>query len=163
MDTYTDVEKLDPPSQEVAVARGPVTEPYRGVAQILADDAAKPPTMLTETQFRALRRQYFTIRHGRCQPCGHRFDVITEPRTNCSHCWFHWLNEHGELVQTADRAFQEQGEKFLIAMRGQRFTGMFKRFMSTLARLKAEEEKKNEQEREVDHDECSGGVTGQEI
>jgi hypothetical protein len=143
MDTSTDVEKLDSPSQEVTVDHGPVAEPCRGVAQILADDAAKPPQTLTETQFRALRRQYFTVRHGRCQPCGHRFDVITEPRTNCEHCWFHWLNEHGELIQTADRAYQEQGERFLTAMRGRKFTKMFLRFMSTLARLKAEEEKKN--------------------
>ena len=130
-ETQTVVDQLSVPSQEVAV---------KGVAQILADDAAKPPQILTETQFRALRRQYFTVRHGRCQPCGHRFDVITEPRTNCEHCWFHWLNEHGELIQTADRAYTEQGEKFLIAMRGLKFTKMFLRFMSTLARLKQEAE-----------------------
>src|ERR1035437_3562698 len=143
MDTYTDVEKLDSPSQEVTVDHGPVAEPCRGVAKILADDAAKPPQTLTETQFRALRKQYFTIRHPRAPICGHKMDVLNEPRTGCELCWYAWLNMHGDLVQTADRAYQEQGERFLTAMRGRKFTKMFLRFMSTLARLKAEEEKKN--------------------
>ena len=130
MDTYTDVEKLDSPSQEVAV---------RGVAQILADDVAKPPQTLTETQFRALRRQYFTVRHGRCQPCGHRLDQITEPRNNCEPCWWAFFETHLALVETADRAYQEQGSNFLDKMRGMKFRRFFTRYMSTKLRLQQEQ------------------------
>lgn len=54
---------------------------------------------------------------------------------------------HGELVQTADRAFREQGTDFLDKMRGQKFRKMFTRFMSTLAHLKQEQDALQEQER----------------
>lgn len=100
---------------------------------------------LTPEQFRKLRGRYFTIRHHRAKPCNHKIDEINEPRhRNCESCYFMWFSAHGELVQVADRALQEQGKDFLIRMRGRHFYEMFVRYMSTLARLKKEQERDKE-------------------
>lgn len=124
------VDQHDQPSQET-----PLTEQ-------LKDTLSVPPQQLTEMQFRQLRRAYFTVRHARVEECGHKLDPINQPGNNCEYCWFGWLNAHGELVQTADKAFQEQGKAFLIKMRGVKFTKMFLRFMATLAKFKQEADEK---------------------
>ncbi len=76
--------------------------------------APSPPEQMTLRQFKQLRGKYFTVKHKRMTPCGHRLDQINEPRNNCEFCWFAFFQTHGELVQTADRAYQEQGIEFLI-------------------------------------------------
>lgn len=98
------------------------------------------PEQMTLRQFRALRGKYFTIRHKRMEPCGHRLDQVTEPRNNCEYCWFAFFQTHGELVQTADKAAMEQGIDFLDRMRGVKWRKMFLRFMSTVAMFKKEME-----------------------
>lgn len=107
-------------------------------------ESAKEPTPLpqqmTLRQFRALRGKYFTVKHKRMEPCGHRLDQITEPRSNCEFCWFAFFQTHGQLVQTADRAYQEQGVEFLDKIRGQKWRKMFLRFMSTVAMFQKEME-----------------------
>jgi hypothetical protein len=123
-----------------------------GVQQIststetIASQLQSAPRQVSWAELKQLRGQYFTVRHGRVYPCGHRFDKITEPRTNCEYCWYNWLNSHGELIQSVDRAFQEQGKDFVIKLRGEKFLRMFLRYMSTIAKFKAEEEEKNERE-----------------
>ncbi len=103
--------------------------------------AAPPiPEQMTLRQFKALRAKYFTVKHKRMDPCGHRLDAMNEPRNNCEFCWFAFFQTHGELVQTTDRAYQEQGTEFLDRTRGQKYRKMFLRFMSTIAMFKKEME-----------------------
>lgn len=108
------------------------------VAEQMAADVAKGQKQLTETQFRALRRAYFTVRHPQVRECGHKMDQINQPKNNCEYCWFAFFSSHGELVQTADRAFQEQGSGFLDSMRGVKFRKYFLRYMSTMAKFQRE-------------------------
>jgi len=104
---------------------------------------AEPQKPLTERQFRQLRNLYFTVRHTLVKECGHKIDMINEPRhRNCETCYWAWFSAHGELVQVADRALQEQGKSFLVKMRGRHFYEMFVRYMSTLARFKKEQDDK---------------------
>lgn len=97
--------------------------------------------------FRKLRGKYFTVRHIPLEACGHKMDTIHEPRTNCHNCWWQWLNSHPDLVETADQFYRTQGKGAMIAMRGEKFTKMFGRFMVTLARLKEDERIQNERTR----------------
>jgi hypothetical protein len=55
------------------------------------------------------------------------------------------------MVKTADRAYIEQGAKFLDKMRGRKFRVYFTRYMATKLKLQQEQEK-NEQGREVERD-----------
>src|ERR1700688_3031770 len=125
------------------------------------------PRQISEAELKKLRRLYFTVRHDRVDLCGHKLDRMNQPTVNCEFCWFAWFNSHGQLVQAVDRAFQEQGKDFVIKLRGVKFLKMFLRFMSTIAKLKAEEEKKNEEKNEQGREIESGGIgredTGQAI
>jgi len=119
----------------------PACEPARGPEVPATLKVAPPmPEQMTLRQFKALRAKYFTVRHKRMEPCGHRLDAMNEPRNNCEFCWFAFFQTHGELVQTTDRAYQEQGAEFLDKMRGQKYRKMFLRFMSTMAMFKKEME-----------------------
>lgn len=112
----------------------------------------QPRKPLTERQFRELRGKYFTIRHHRVRPCNHLLDQINEPTfRNCQSCWFCFFSSHGELVQVTDKAMQEQGAPFLDKMRGRTYRKMFCAYMSTLARLKREQE-----ETQCDSKTCRG-------
>ena len=99
----------------------------------------QPQKQLTESQFRQLRGLYFTVRHHKVQPCGHKIDELNEPRhRNCQSCWFLFFESHPQLVEVTDRAFIDQGTKFLDKMRGKAYTKWFGRFMATKLRLKQE-------------------------
>jgi hypothetical protein len=128
----------------------------------------QPQQRITPEQFRKLRGQYFTVRHHKVQPCGHLLDQINEPTfRNCESCWFCFFNSHAQLIEVADKAFQEQGPAFLDKMRGKKFTRMFKRFMSTIARLKKESDERaraessNDQAGEVQGGSSIGESVGQ--
>lgn len=127
-------------------------------------------SMLNESQYRILRGKYFTVKHVLIEICGHKIDMINEPRhRNCEYCWWAWLSAHGELVETVDRALREQGETFLIKMRGKHFLTMFRRYMSTVARFQKEaqeqklQERANEQTGEIQSNCGRGEGTGQAI
>lgn len=133
----------------------PVEHP--SVAETMAEDALKPKDKpLTEPQFRALRRAFFTVRHLVLPDCGHKLDQINQPKLNCEFCWWAFFSSHGELVQVTDRAFQEQGSDFLDKMRGIRYRKMFIRYMSTLARLQKEAAEIKAKSCDVCHGEKNG-------
>lgn len=113
------------------------------VAEQLSQDVMRSQQPITEHQFKQLRREHFTVRHDRVQPCDHRFDRITEPRTNCSTCWYAFFDTHENLVTSVDRAYREQGKKFVEKLRGNKFRVFFEKFMSTKFQL----EQKLEQEK----------------
>jgi hypothetical protein len=86
-----------------------------------------------QQQLRALRGQFFTVKHVLLTDCGHRLDVINEPRhRNCDNCWFAWLNMHPTLIDTVHEAWQQHGKELVIKLRGKHFTKMFGRFMATV-------------------------------
>jgi hypothetical protein len=133
---------------------GPI--PDEPEAPVATDsEPAQPQKPLTEAQFRKLRGMYFTVRHHRVQPCGHLLDQINEPTfRNCEACWFTFFNSHGPLVEVTDKAFQEQGFRFLDKMRGKTYRVMFTRFMSTIAQMKRESDALQEnQSREITNSE----------
>ncbi len=107
----------------------------------------QPQQPISEAQLRKLRGQYFTVRHIPLTDCGHKMDVINEPRhRNCSNCFWQWMNFHPQLVQTVDEAWREHGQAFVIKLRGRWFAKMFGRYMATvIAFKKQEEEQKVEQ------------------
>lgn len=102
----------------------------------LRPDADGKPPVLTEALMAKLRSKYFTVRHPRVTECGHRFDMVNEPRNNCELCWINFFAYHPQLVETADQFFRTQGKNPMIAMRGKKFFKYFTRFMVTLLREK---------------------------
>lgn len=108
-------------------------------------DVAAPKGPITEAQYRKMRGQYFTVRHIPLTDCGHKMDVINEPRhRNCENCFFQWMNFHPQLVQTVDEAWREHGQAFVIKLRGRWFAKMFGRYMATVIAFKKQEEAEHE-------------------
>ena len=108
-------------------------------------DVEAPKGPITESQLRALRGKYFTVRHIPLTDCGHKMDVINEPRhRNCENCFFQWMNFHPQLVQTVDEAWREHGQAFVIKLRGRWFAKMFGRYMATVIAFKKQEEAERE-------------------
>ena len=96
---------------------------------------------ISEAQLRALRGQYFTVRHIPLTDCGHKMDVINEPRhRNCQNCFWQWMNFHPKLVETVDEAWREHGKAFVIRLRGKWFATMYARYMATVIEFKKQEE-----------------------
>ena len=96
---------------------------------------------ITPKLIRAMRGKYFTVTHARLEACGHRFDLVNEPRNNCELCWINFFAYHPQLVETADQFFRTHGREPLIGMRGKKFVRFFTRYMSTLYREQQEREK----------------------
>ncbi len=100
---------------------------------------------ISEAQLRKLRGQYFTVRHIPLTDCGHKMDVINEPRhRHCENCWYNWLNYHPKLVEVVDEMWREHGKAFVVRMRGEHFTRQFGRFMATVIAFKKQEEAERE-------------------
>jgi hypothetical protein len=95
---------------------------------------------ISARQWGEIRKLLMTRKLDRVPECGHRFDRFNEPGNNCEYCWWMFFSSHGELVQTTDKAFQEQGKDFVVKMRGQKYLKFFLRFMSTMARFQKEAE-----------------------
>ena len=100
----------------------------------------QPQQPISEAQLRKLRGQYFTVRHIPLTDCGHKMDVINEPRhRNCSNCFWQWMNFHPKLVETVDEAWREHGKEFIIRLRGKHFAKQFGRYMSTVSHFREQE------------------------
>lgn len=113
---------------------------YEGVPpELWPDENGKPPE-LTPTLLASLRGKYFTVRHPLLKECGHKIDMIAEPRhRNCENCWWTFFNTHPQLVETADQFFRTQGKKAMVGMRGDQFVKMFVRYMATVIHFMKQE------------------------
>jgi hypothetical protein len=96
----------------------------------------------TPRKWAEMRRLYFTVRLPKVRGCGHKLDLSRDPRTGCSSCWFSYLRENGQIVQTADECFVKEGRETLERIRGKRFVKFFIKFMATIARFQQEEKDK---------------------
>jgi hypothetical protein len=117
---------------------------YEGVPPELWPDANGNPPQLTEKLMRTLRGKYFTVRHVLLTDCGHKLDMINEPKNNCQTCWWTWFNSHPQLVEITDQFFRTHGKGPLVSMRGVKFFKMFVRFMSTVHHFLEQEKLKND-------------------
>jgi hypothetical protein len=120
---------------------GKVPEGYEGVPPELWPDASGNPPALTPQLMKRLRGKYFTVKHPRLT-CGHKLDMINQPKNNCGECWFAFFSTHPQLVEVAHQFYQTQGRGPMVGMRGSKFVKMFERFMATMF----QEMKKREQE-----------------
>ena len=130
---------------------------------IVTDDSVKPPEAVEKvpglSDYKNYMRQFFTVRRQRVVECGHKYNEMVQPRTNCEHCWFAFLNTHGDMVKIADEIFvKENGRELLTRLQGAKFVKMFTRFMSTIARWKAENDAKGLN----DGTESAAGKSGQQ-
>ncbi len=128
----------DDSAQEPSQPTGPPPG-YEGVAPELWPDKDGNPPQLTETLMRTLRRKYFTVRHPQLEQCGHKLDMIAQPKNNCEICWWHFYNTHPQLVEVADQFFRTHGKNAMVSMRGVKFVKNFLRYMATVIHLMKEE------------------------
>lgn len=105
----------------------------------LRPDANGNPPVITEKLLKSLRNRYFTVKHVLLENCGHKLDMINQPKTNCENCWFQWFNTHPALVETTDQFFRVHGKAPLISMRGEKYFKMFVRYMATIIHFMKEE------------------------
>jgi hypothetical protein len=118
---------------------------YDRLDDIVAEESVKPTPEGIEKvpglrDYKNMMRQFFTVRRQTVKDCGHKYNEMSEPRTNCHVCWFAWLNAHGDMIKICDELFTKPGgEAALVQVKGRKFVQNFKKFMSTLARWKAEE------------------------
>jgi hypothetical protein len=117
---------------------------YEGVIQELWPDENGKPPELTEGMMRKLRGKYFTVRHPLLTTCGHKLDMINQPKTSCENCWWQFFNVHPQLVEVTDQFFRTQGKRSLISMRGKVYTKMFTRYMATVLHFMKEEKNVSE-------------------
>jgi hypothetical protein len=120
----------------------PPVEPdqaQEGLPPELRNDKDGNPPQLTEGLLRKLRGRYFTVRHPFLVDCGHKLDMINQPKNNCDNCWFQFFNTHGELVKVADQFYRTHGKGAMVSMRGEKFVKNFGRFMVTVLAMKQEE------------------------
>lgn len=80
-----------------------------------------------------------TLKYQRIPMCGHKFiPGRPEPRhRNCDSCWFTGFQVNGTFTQAVEKVYQEQGEDFLVKLKGRRFVNNFLKFMSTVAAFQA--------------------------
>lgn len=124
---------------------GPIKHTRVVDAALDAPANLQPKTTITKTQIGKANKAMVTIQCPVVSACGHKFDPSRQPRhRNCQSCWFTWLNEHGELVQTAEECYVNEGPEVLTQLQGKVFTHNLLKFLSTVANLKANAKGKNE-------------------
>src|ERR1039458_667803 len=87
----------------------------------------------------SMRGHYFTVKHVLLENCGHKLDMLNQPKTNCENCYWQWFLHHPQLVETTDQFFRAHGKGPLVAMRGEKYFKMFVRFMATYIHMQKEE------------------------
>jgi len=95
---------------------------------------------ITRAEYKKGMLDEFTVKHPRIPACDHTLDVWhgSEPRhRNCESCWFAFFQIHGEMTQYVESAHAED-PRIVVAARGSKFLRNFRKFMSTVATMKAQ-------------------------
>lgn len=141
----------------------PVEEEYSHLPPELRPDANGKFPELTPRLLKQLRAKYYTVRHPYLAECGHKLDMINQPKNNCENCWFQFFNTHPQLVETADQFFRTLGKNAMEGMRGRKFVTNFLRYMATVIHLMKQEGRlpNGSNQSGTDADSVNGG--GQEV
>jgi hypothetical protein len=91
------------------------------------------PKIVTRSEMKKYNRAMITRILPKIKECGHSYDEMNQPRTNCEWCWVAWFTAHGEIVKIADECFRAEGRETLVRIRGEKFVKMFLRYMATVA------------------------------
>ena len=104
---------------------------------------------LTKAEIGKIRKQYITVKNPRVIICKHRLNLKSQPRhRNCENCWWAWFQNNGEMVKTADDAYQSGHPEIIVMLQGQKFFEYFVKFMATVARLESQIESQKQMETE---------------
>jgi hypothetical protein len=96
--------------------------------------------------------------------CGHKFRGQFEPsHRNCERCWFTYFQVNGELTQSVEEAFAVGGPKLIDQLKTKTFTHNFRKFMSTVAFLKQQQELAAAKEKNESTTGLGGTVTEQQV
>lgn len=106
--------------------------------ELRPDKDGRPPK-ITEKLLKQMRGHYFTVKHVLLENCGHKLDMINQPKNNCPDCWWTWFRTHPQLMETADQFYRTHGRGPMVGMRGLKFVKMFERTMATLYHQQQEE------------------------
>jgi hypothetical protein len=133
------MQELTKAEQELADKEYEIIEAPEDGSEIPA--VLDPKQELTESEIRKLRKQYVTVQHPKVLVCKHTLDLSRQPKhRNCQHCWWAWLNNHGEIVQQLDEMHTSGQDALIIQLQGEKFFKRFLQFMSTVANFKLEAE-----------------------
>ena len=100
----------------------------------------RKPDPPSSGEMKILRKQYVTVKLPRVIACQHRLDLGRQPRMrNCESCIFAFFQNHGEMVQQLDEMHTSGKDSLIIQLQGKKFYRNWRRFMSTIAQFKQEE------------------------
>lgn len=108
----------------------PIDEEIRDTVDITT--VPQKPPELTAKQLGQLRRQYFTVVHGRVKACGHKakFSKTQQPNSNCTDCWTAFFMTSVDL-EGVHVLLTQRGVPELVKQRGKKFVKMFHGFLSS--------------------------------
>lgn len=92
--------------------------------------------------------------------CGHKLrgDGFEPNHRNCERCWFTFFQVNGEFTKSVVEAHQAGGDELIIKLKGKTFLHNFKKFMSTVALIQAQQEAANKAKENDESIAGSGGV-----
>ncbi len=99
------------------------------VTRLASQLQPQEPKQYTETELRAMRRAYVTLRHGTVRACGHKTDLSRQPKLNCDSCWTAWLKSSDGLLVKLHEELVTLGLPYLRATYGHKLVQKFARFL----------------------------------
>jgi hypothetical protein len=74
--------------------------------------------------------------------CGHKLrgDGFEPNHRNCERCWFVYFQTNGEFTKSVLEGHQAGGDALIVKLKGNTFLHNFKKFMSTVAFIQAQQE-----------------------
>ena len=133
------------PSYDIVDSSGNMVEKAEPEKGTTVPETGSPIPKLSKSQIGKARRQFITVQNPRVMVCKHRLDLKRQPRhRNCESCWWAWFQNNGEMVKTADEAYQSGHPEIIVMLQGQKFYDNFIRFMATVAKLESQMKPKEE-------------------
>lgn len=100
--------------------------------------------LLSPETLSKLRKQYVTVKLPVVKACMHRLDISRQPRhKNCEHCWFAFFSSHKNVVDQIHEMFTNGLAQTIVDLQGYKYLSNYLKFMATLAKWRAEQEKLN--------------------
>jgi len=134
--TDEEVFPTEVPQDIVDAEYGESTYAEQGQATSLNEDDELPPYSIYARIFHADK----PVKYQRLV-CGHKFRHEFEPNhRNCERCFFTYFNLHRDLVKALDEGFQAGGPELIRRIKGSNYLHMWRKFMTTIAFVQAQQE-----------------------